>query len=178
MNSSPGIAGRSRVEIPPDDLSRQLALAQAHKAGFRHIGVVGDTYTILLSVATRTGDSALSTCTYRREEDRLRTATTSKRRLSYWKASWRLRSGGRSQWFGQARRSTFCRTRRTSSTTARSGPCACCACARRPARRSSFRRSAFPWRAARLRRRSWISRHKRSSLQRPRSLRPSSVRRY
>ena len=35
--------------LPPDDLMRGLALAAADAAGVAHIGLVGDTYTVLLS---------------------------------------------------------------------------------------------------------------------------------
>ena len=35
--------------IPADDLARGLVLAQADGAGVAHIGLVGDTYTVLLS---------------------------------------------------------------------------------------------------------------------------------
>lgn len=34
--------------IPPDDLARSLALAFADQPGLAHIGLVGDTYTVLL----------------------------------------------------------------------------------------------------------------------------------
>jgi hypothetical protein len=34
--------------IPPDDLQRDLAAAQSESQNALHLGVVGDTYTILL----------------------------------------------------------------------------------------------------------------------------------
>ena len=37
------------AQLPPDDLKRNLAVAHADDAGRPHIGLVGDTYTILLS---------------------------------------------------------------------------------------------------------------------------------
>ena len=50
MSISPGINGRPGEEIPPDDLQRVLTLAQSDKnQSLRHFGVVGDTYTILLT---------------------------------------------------------------------------------------------------------------------------------
>jgi mannose-6-phosphate isomerase-like protein (cupin superfamily) len=50
MSGTPGISGRPGLEIPPDDLQRNLMLAQPDQDGsLPHIGVVGDTYTILLS---------------------------------------------------------------------------------------------------------------------------------
>ncbi|WP_041593000.1 cupin domain-containing protein [Terriglobus roseus] len=35
--------------LPPDDLARTLALTMADAPGLQHIGLVGDTYTVLLS---------------------------------------------------------------------------------------------------------------------------------
>jgi len=50
MNISPGIVGRPGTEIPPDDMQRQLTLSQPDKdQSLPHIGVAGDTYTVLLS---------------------------------------------------------------------------------------------------------------------------------
>jgi mannose-6-phosphate isomerase-like protein (cupin superfamily) len=50
MKSSSGISGRPDLEIPPDDLQRVLTLAQPDKdQSLPHIGLVGDTYTILLT---------------------------------------------------------------------------------------------------------------------------------
>jgi quercetin dioxygenase-like cupin family protein len=50
MAGKSGIASRPNMGIPPDDLQRVLILAQPDKNQARpHYGVVGDTYTILLS---------------------------------------------------------------------------------------------------------------------------------
>jgi len=50
MSDSSRITGRPGVEIPPDDMARVLTLAQPDKdQSLPHIGVVGDTYTTLLS---------------------------------------------------------------------------------------------------------------------------------
>jgi mannose-6-phosphate isomerase-like protein (cupin superfamily) len=50
MSSSSGISGRPGFEIPPDDLQRVLTLVQPDQdQSLPHIGVVGDTYTILLT---------------------------------------------------------------------------------------------------------------------------------
>ena len=35
--------------VPPDDLRRELTVARADDPGLRHLSVVGDTYTVLLS---------------------------------------------------------------------------------------------------------------------------------
>ncbi|MBV8483546.1 MAG: cupin domain-containing protein [Verrucomicrobia bacterium] len=48
--SSSGIAEKPSVGIPPDDLQRHMTLAQPDKQnGLAHIGLVGDTYTIVLA---------------------------------------------------------------------------------------------------------------------------------
>jgi quercetin dioxygenase-like cupin family protein len=39
----------NQTSIPPDDLTRSLVVARADDAGRPHIGLVGDTYTVLLS---------------------------------------------------------------------------------------------------------------------------------
>ena len=50
MKSSSGITGRPGLEIPPDDLQRVLTRAQPDKdQSLPHIGIAGDTYTILLT---------------------------------------------------------------------------------------------------------------------------------
>src|ERR1700737_2386368 len=50
MSSTSGISGRPSFEIPPDDLQRVLTLVQPDRdQSLPHIGVVGDTYTILLT---------------------------------------------------------------------------------------------------------------------------------
>ena len=45
----------SPAELPADDLARQLALVDADADGLIHLGVVGDTYTILVSGADTAG---------------------------------------------------------------------------------------------------------------------------
>jgi quercetin dioxygenase-like cupin family protein len=50
MSSSSKIAGRSYATIPADDLQRHMTLAQPDtESGLPHVGVVGDTYTIMLT---------------------------------------------------------------------------------------------------------------------------------
>src|SRR5271165_2376523 len=50
MTGNSEISGRPGREIPPDDLQRVLTLAQPDTDGsLPHIGVAGDTYTILLT---------------------------------------------------------------------------------------------------------------------------------
>ena len=45
----------STASIPPDDLSRKLSIVDPDGAKLRHVAVVGDTYTILLSGAETNG---------------------------------------------------------------------------------------------------------------------------
>jgi hypothetical protein len=70
-----GASARAGSQIPADDLRRGLALAQADSHKVAHIGVVGDTYTILF-----TGDVLFDG--YRR------IGMTSRRPSSSLKASW------------------------------------------------------------------------------------------
>jgi quercetin dioxygenase-like cupin family protein len=49
MPTSPNQAVQNTLSIPPDDLTRRLVLATADDQNRPHIGLVGDTYTILLS---------------------------------------------------------------------------------------------------------------------------------
>ena len=50
MTDSPGASSRPAPTIPPDDPQRYLVLARPDEDGnLPHIGMVGDTYTILLS---------------------------------------------------------------------------------------------------------------------------------
>jgi quercetin dioxygenase-like cupin family protein len=50
MNAAPRTSEPSISPIPPDDPKRNLTLAQPDENdGLRHIGLVGDTYTILLA---------------------------------------------------------------------------------------------------------------------------------
>ena len=49
MPISPDQAVQNALSIPPDDLTRRLILATADDQNRPHMGLVGDTYTILLS---------------------------------------------------------------------------------------------------------------------------------
>jgi len=50
MSSSSEITARPAIEIPADDKHRKFTIAQPDKEqSLKHIGLVGDTYTILLS---------------------------------------------------------------------------------------------------------------------------------
>lgn len=49
MNNSSDITTKSASTVPPDDLARSLVVARSNDQNLPHIGLVGDTYTILLS---------------------------------------------------------------------------------------------------------------------------------
>jgi quercetin dioxygenase-like cupin family protein len=49
MSDSSGVSAQKSSPIPADDLRRALALAQVDSQKLAHVGVVGDTYTILLT---------------------------------------------------------------------------------------------------------------------------------
>jgi len=56
MNDHAATTPQSSSPLPPDDLQRDLALARPNDdQGLTHIGLVGDTYTILLSGAETAG---------------------------------------------------------------------------------------------------------------------------
>jgi quercetin dioxygenase-like cupin family protein len=54
-NPSPSAA----TAVPPDDLARSLTLARADDSNVQHIGLVGDTYTILMSGKDTAGQYSL-----------------------------------------------------------------------------------------------------------------------
>src|ERR1700676_1224328 len=49
MSDGSGVSAQKGSQIPADDLRRVLTLAQADSQRVAHIGMVGDTYTILLT---------------------------------------------------------------------------------------------------------------------------------
>jgi quercetin dioxygenase-like cupin family protein len=49
MSNNPGSAIQSATSVPPDDHKRSLTISHADDPSLPHIGLVGDTYTILLS---------------------------------------------------------------------------------------------------------------------------------
>ena len=55
MTDSPSITPPPSPAIPADDPNRKLTIADPDGAGMRHISVVGDTYTILVSGAQTAG---------------------------------------------------------------------------------------------------------------------------
>jgi quercetin dioxygenase-like cupin family protein len=55
VNSSSDDTTKSGSTIPPDDLARSLAVARSNDQTLPHIGLVGDTYTVLLGGADTAG---------------------------------------------------------------------------------------------------------------------------
>ena len=55
MTDTPSITSRPSPAIPADDPNRKLTIADPDGVGMRHISVVGDTYTILVSGAQTAG---------------------------------------------------------------------------------------------------------------------------
>ena len=49
MSNGSDLTAQSRSPVPPDDSTRNLVLARSNDRNLLHIGLVGDTYTILLS---------------------------------------------------------------------------------------------------------------------------------
>jgi quercetin dioxygenase-like cupin family protein len=55
MTDTPSITSQPSPAIPADDPNRKLTIADPDGVGMRHISVVGDTYTILVSGAQTAG---------------------------------------------------------------------------------------------------------------------------
>ena len=121
--------------VPPDDPRRHLTVARPDEdQSLRHIGLVGDTYTILVTTPS-------STCTSRRAAAPLHTATTLKKcSLS---STVRLSSvfEARASSPGRAKLSMSRLTHFTASGTLLARQRGFYACALRPGRRSS----SSPW---------------------------------
>jgi hypothetical protein len=65
MNSSDDGKTQAGFSLPPDDLIRALTMARSNDPTLPHIGLVGDTYTILLAGKHTAGRFCLSICTFR-----------------------------------------------------------------------------------------------------------------
>jgi hypothetical protein len=55
MTDTPSITSQPSPSIPSDDPDRKLTIADPDGVGMRHVSVVGDTYTILVSGAQTAG---------------------------------------------------------------------------------------------------------------------------
>lgn len=73
--------------LQPDDLRRTLTSARADGANVRHIGVVGDTYTIVLTGADTAGQFCLIDMHIPPGGALLRTGTISRRHSLFSKAN-------------------------------------------------------------------------------------------
>jgi hypothetical protein len=51
MTDTPSTTSQQSLAIPADDPNRKLTIADPDGVGMRHISVVGDTYTVLVSGA-------------------------------------------------------------------------------------------------------------------------------
>ena len=131
--------------IPADDLARALILAQPDaNQDLPHIGIVGDTYTILLSGKDTAGRLCLIDMhippnggppPHRHDFEETFILLAGELEATF---------RGRSPPSTPAKASTFPPTHRTSSTTAPPSPSACSASAPPPARKTSSARSASP----------------------------------
>ena len=123
--------------LPPDDLRRKLVLARPNdNQSLPHVGVVGDTYTILLTGEDTAGRYCLIDMFVPPGGGPLRIGTISKRCSRFWMARSRLPFAVPNRFCEPARPPTFHRTRRISSTTPLSDRRGCSVCAHRRARKS------------------------------------------
>lgn len=137
--------------IPPDDPLRKLTVADPDGPGVRHVAVVGDTYSILVSGTDTAGRYCLIDMIvpdgggpppHRHDFEEMFTLLEGELEFTF---------RGEKRPCVRARRSTFRPMRRMCSGTPLAATCTCSACARRPGRRSSSWRSVIRWRAARRR---------------------------
>ena len=148
MNDSSSTPSQPASPVPPDDPNRSLALARPNEdQTLPHLGVVGDTYTILL-----TGDDTAGRYTlidmhvpagggpppHRHDFEEMFTVLDGEIEVTFRGATTVARP---------ERQSTCPPTHRTSSATPPTGRRGCCACARPPARKTSSWPSGSPSRA-------------------------------
>ena len=90
MSNEADSAMQSATSVPPDDPQRNLAVRQADGPNLLHIGLVGDTYTTLLSGKDTAERFCLIDMHVPPGGDPLLTATTLKNRSLFSKARSRL----------------------------------------------------------------------------------------
>ena len=75
--------------IPVDDLKRNLVVQNPENGNALHLGIVGDTYTLLLSGRETAGQFCLIDMLFLREVARLRIAMISKKRSFCSMVNWK-----------------------------------------------------------------------------------------
>ena len=90
MTANSGTSSQPASAIPPDDSRRYLALARPESdQKLPHLGVVGDTYTIILTGEDTAGPFSLIDMHVPPGGALLRIGMISRRLSPCWKASWR-----------------------------------------------------------------------------------------
>ena len=135
---------RADTAIPADDSARELTLAQSDDPNLSHIGLVGDTYTILVAGKDTQGRYCLIDMhippgggppPHRHDFEEMFSVLEGEIEASF---------RGKKTTFDPAKRSTFQRTHLTNSKIRVGNQRDCCACARRQGRKSFSGKSAFP----------------------------------
>jgi hypothetical protein len=164
MPEKSSVLNQPASAIPVDDLRRNLAVAHPDAdQKLPHIGVVGDTYTILLTGKDTAGRFGLIDMHIPRVVGHLPTVMTSKRLSPFLRANSRSPSVALSGSYGRVRRSTSPPMRHISFTTHLLSQQDCFASVRRPVRRISSWRSVYRSQPVRRLHPSWMRKHKQSS---------------
>jgi len=141
------ITSKPVAPIQPDDPKRSLAIARPNTDhSLPHIGLVGDTYTILLSGDDTDGRYCLIGMDITLGGGPPPIGMISRSPSPSSKARSKPLSAAKSRSCAPARPSTSQPTHRTPSPTLSSKRCGCCASACRPGRKSSSCRSVSLWR--------------------------------
>ncbi len=136
--------------IPPDDPKRSLADARPNEdESLPHLGIVGDTYTILLSGKDTNGQYCLIDMYVPPGGGPGPHRHDFEESFTFLRARLRQPFAERNQLCEKAKPSTFRQTRRTSFKTKATNPRACSASVRLPVRKNFLWKSAFRWRAER-----------------------------
>ena len=137
-------SSQAATTIPADDLARSLTLVQSDSPNLPHIGLVGDTYTILLAGNDTAGRYCLIDMhippgggppPHRHDFEEMFSVLEGEIEATF---------RGKKPSFGLVKPSTFQRTHLTNSKTRAGDLRDCYACARRQARKSFSGKLAFP----------------------------------
>jgi Cupin domain len=146
MSKKKSILSERGEALPPDDLLRELTRVEAHGEKRQHIGVVGDTYTILLTGDDTAGRFCLIDMhippgggppSHRHDFEETFTILEGELEVTFRGSPVVVRT---------VRRSTSRQTHRTAFVTHLRNRSECYASARRRVKRTSFWKSAFPFR--------------------------------